>query len=143
MIEWFRSHPVITGWMFALSLALFVGSLLAMPILIARLRADYFVSRLPPAQSWRRRHALTRVSLLLMKNLLGLILFAAGIAMLVLPGQGIITILVGVSLLDFPGKRRLELAIVRLRHVRRAIAWIRQRAKRPPLILPERQRDSK
>lgn len=140
MIEWFRGHPVITGWMFALSLALFVGSLLGMPILIARMSPDYFVSRRPPPESWRRRHAATRFILLAIKNVLGLLLFAAGIAMLVLPGQGIITIFVGLSLLNFPGKRRLELAIVRRRPVRRAIEWIRQRAKRPPLILPERDR---
>lgn len=140
LIEWFREHPVITGWMFALSIALFVGSLLGMPIIIARMSPDYFVSREPAPQSWRRRHAVTRFVLLGIKNLLGLILFVAGIAMLVLPGQGVITILVGISLLDFPGKRWLELRIVRERHVLRAIDWIRTRAKRPPLLLPDRER---
>jgi hypothetical protein len=108
-----------------------------MPWLIARMRADYFVAE-PSPESWRRRHAVTRITLRAVKNVLGLILLLAGIAMLFLPGQGIITILVGISLLDFPGKRRLELAIVRSRGVRRAIAWIRMRAGRPPLILPAR-----
>jgi len=138
MIDWFRDHPLITGWIFALSTALFVGSLLGMPILIARMRPDYFIARRPAPESWRRRHAATRIALIAIKNVLGLILFVSGIAMLVLPGQGIITIFVGLYLLNFPGKRRLELAIVRRRPVRRAIDWIRRRARRPPLILPER-----
>jgi hypothetical protein len=56
-----------------------------------------------------------------------------GLAMLVLPGQGILTILIGVMLLDFPGKRRWELWLIRRRGVRHSIDWIRQRAARPPL----------
>jgi hypothetical protein len=41
--------------------------------------------------------------------------------------------LIGISLLDFPGKRRLERRIAMHRHVRRSIDWIRQRRGRPPL----------
>ena len=63
----------------------------------------------------------------------------AGIAMLALPGQGILTILVGITLLNFPGKRRLELRIVRQRRVLRAINWMRAKAKRPPLVLPVKE----
>ena len=65
-----------------------------------------------------------------------LAIMAEGLAMLVLPGQGVITILVGITLLNFPGKRRLELRIVRQRPVLLAINWIRARANRPPLVLP-------
>jgi len=54
------------------------------------------------------------------------------------PGQGILTILIGLSLLDFPGKRNLELKLIRLRTVRKAINWIRARAQQPPLELPPR-----
>jgi hypothetical protein len=56
--------------------------------------------------------------------------------MLVLPGQGILTILIGISLLEFPGKRRLELAIVKRSSIRRAIDRIRQRSGTEPLNLP-------
>ncbi len=87
--------------------------------------------------AWRGPRTLVRWGILLVKNLLGLVLLLSGIAMLVLPGQGIITILIGISLLNFPGKRRLELKIVRQRPVFRAINWIRDRAGRPPLVLPD------
>lgn len=118
---------------------MFVGSLVVIPILVARIRSDYFVSRTPPAESRMGQHPAARIAFYAAKNLLGLVLLLAGIAMLALPGQGILTILVGLTLLNFPGKRRLELRIVRLRRVLRAINWMRARAKRPPLILPDKK----
>jgi hypothetical protein len=56
--------------------------------------------------------------------------------LLLLPGQGILTLLIGISLLDFPGKRQLEKRIARERHVLKAINWIRAKAGRPPLEVP-------
>lgn len=139
MVDWVAGHPTLVAWAFGLSLFLFVGSLLVIPLMIARLRADYFVSDSPGEESWFGRHPVARFLTLAVKNGLGAVLLAAGIAMLVLPGQGIVTILVALTLLNFPGKRKLELLIVRQRHVRRAIRWIRERARRPPLILPDRR----
>lgn len=141
--EWMRAHQEILAGMFGLSLALFVGSLVVMPLLVARMRSDYFLHRRPAEDSWGGRHAVLRYVLLAVKNMVGAVLLLAGISMLVLPGQGMMTILVGVSLLNFPGKRRLELRIVRQRHVLQAINWIRTRADRPPLLLPERRSGSR
>jgi hypothetical protein len=45
--------------------------------------------------------------------------------------------LIGISLLDFPGKRTLEKKIVRHPSVHRAIDKIRQRAGQSPLVLPD------
>jgi hypothetical protein len=140
LVEWFFSHQV-TGWLAFVSLLMFVGSLIVMPVLVARMRSDYFVSRQPSPDSWAGQHAGVRLFLLIVKNLAGLILLLAGIAMLVLPGQGVITILVSITLLNFPGKRWLELRIVRQRRVRQLIKWIRAKARRPPLIIPEREDD--
>jgi len=117
-------------------LAFFLASLIAMPLIIARMRPDYFVARKPTEESWTGRHPAIRIGLLTIKNLIGIILLLAGIAMLVLPGQGIITIIVGISLLNFPGKRKLELRIFRQRRVLRAVNWIRAKANRGPLIMP-------
>lgn len=130
-------RPAVLFWSFGLSLALFVGSLVAMPMLLARLRADYFARPDPTRGGWLHRHPLARVVLLAVKNLLGIILLAAGLAMMVLPGQGIITILIALTLLNFPGRRRLELHLIRQRHIRSAVEWIRRRAGSPPLIVPD------
>jgi hypothetical protein len=78
------------------------------------------------------------IALWVLRNLLGGALVVAGIAMLVLPGQGILTILIGLLLMDFPGKRRGEIYLLRKRTVARAVNWIRSRAKQPPLELPSR-----
>jgi hypothetical protein len=51
------------------------------------------------------------------------------------PGQGLLTILIGVMLLDFPGKRRLERWLLRRRGVLAAINKVRARYGRPPLVL--------
>jgi len=78
-----------------------------------------------------------RVTLIAAKNLLGAVLIAAGVAMIFLPGQGLATILIGVMLMDFPGKRRLEVWLISRRPVHKATTWIRARRGRPPLRLPD------
>jgi hypothetical protein len=70
------------------------------------------------------------------KNLLGLVFVLAGVAMLVLPGQGILTILIGLMLMNFPGKRGLEQRLVQQPSVWRAINWIRSKAHQPALEMP-------
>jgi hypothetical protein len=137
MLDWIRSNQALAGWLVGLSAMMFLGGLILMPILIARMRPDHFVHPDPPAESWRGRHRIVRLIVLGIKNVLGVVLLLAGLAMLLGPGQGIITILVGISLLSFPGKRRLELFIIRQGFVLQAVNWIRAKAKRPPLILPE------
>jgi hypothetical protein len=59
----------------------------------------------------------------------------AGVAMLVLPGQGLLTLLMGFLLVDFPGKYRLERWLFARPIVRRPINWLRHRAGRVPLQL--------
>ena len=51
------------------------------------------------------------------------------------PGPGFLTVLFGIALLDFPGKRWLEYKIVSRPRVYRAINALRQKFDRPPLIL--------
>jgi hypothetical protein len=78
---------------------------------------------------------------LVVKNVVGIVLLACGLVMLFTPGQGILAILVGLSLMNVPGKRALELRIVRSRPVLKAINWIRKKNHRPPLELPPRGED--
>ncbi|MBN1465273.1 hypothetical protein JXA02_05895 [candidate division KSB1 bacterium] len=118
-----------------ISAVTFVGTLIATPILIVRLPADYFAHQGRRRKPWLQLHPLLRVVMLLGKNMLGVILLLAGVMMLVLPGQGILTILIGMTLIDFPGKFRLERWVVKRQPVRRSINWLRFRAGRPALEL--------
>jgi len=55
--------------------------------------------------------------------------------MLLLPGQGLLTILIGLLLLDFPGKRALELRLLRRPALRGFLDRMRQRRGVPPFVL--------
>ena len=56
--------------------------------------------------------------------------------MLFLPGQGLLTMLMGIVLMDFPGKFRLERHLVSRPPVFAAINWIRTQRSAPPLEPP-------
>ena len=71
MLNWIRINPAQAGWWFGLSVALFIGSLVAMPLIIARMRPDYFITKKPTAESWTGRHPAIRIGFLVIKNVLG------------------------------------------------------------------------
>lgn len=133
MFDWIRQHESVLLALGVFSAIGFVFSLIAVPMLIARLPRDYFAHtrRVPPKSP---HHPALRLTVLVMKNVLGGVLLLAGVAMLVLPGQGILTILIGLFLMNFPGKFALERHLVRQRPVWGALNWIRQKAGRPPLL---------
>jgi hypothetical protein len=118
------------------SVLTFVGTLVVLPFVVARLPADYFVRDRQCHAASREQHMALRLIVLVVKNVLGLVFVLAGVAMLVLPGQGILTILIGLSLMDFPGKRTLERRFVQQPTVLQAINWMRRKAGQPPLIVP-------
>ncbi|MCC5805632.1 MAG: hypothetical protein JJU00_04815 [Opitutales bacterium] len=104
------------------------------PLLIVRMPADYFIREKVPL--WPGLRPELRMALFAAKNLLGGILLLGGLAMLVLPGQGALTILVGIMLLNFPGKWRLERWLIRRRAIHRMMNWIRAKRHRPALHIP-------
>lgn len=136
MLDALREHPVLLAWMAGISAAMLVVGVVVAPWIVARLPVDHFVRKGPPPDSWRAHHPVVRLLLRGLKNALGAAFVLAGVAMLVLPGQGILTILLGLGLLDLPGKRAVELALARRGPVRRALQWLRRRAGRPPLRIP-------
>jgi hypothetical protein len=133
MPDWIPISTTALWWMGILSVVTFVGTLIVLPFLVARLPADYFVRDWQGHTAHRIQHPVLRVIGLVCKNLLGLAFVLAGVAMLVLPGQGILTILIGLSLMNFPGKRTLERQIVQQPTILQAINWMRHRAGQPPL----------
>ena len=128
--------------MAGVSIITFVATLLIVPWVLVRLPSDYFVrdTRIPLALP--KRHPSIRITLLVLKNLLGAVLLLGGIAMLVLPGQGLLTMLLGLSLLDFPGKFWLERKMIQRRAVHRSVNWIRRKGGREPMIVPDRDPES-
>ena len=106
-----------------LSVALFVGTLIAIPILCVRLPSDYFVRPTTPKPRWKS----------VLRTVVASVVILMGLLMLVLPGQGILTLLIGISLLDFPAKRAWQNRLLQRPAVLRTMNRLRSRAGKPPL----------
>jgi hypothetical protein len=121
------------GTVLAGFLVMCLASLAVVTFFVVRIPADYFSNeRQPPASSvW------ARVAIAVLKNVAGVALVLVGIVLSLpgIPGQGILTILVGLMLTDLPGVRRLERALVRRRGVKRALDAIRAKFGKDPLKL--------
>jgi len=131
--SWLQQNETLLWSVSGLSLVLFVATLIAIPWMIVRLPADYFIQS--PIRDWPTRHPAVHLALVVLKNLAGVVLFAMGVAMLILPGQGLLTMLIGITLIDFPGKRRWERWLIDHRPILHAANWIRARNLKPPLQL--------
>lgn len=128
---WAQEHAALLAALAAASLILVVAGALLGPLFLLRLPHDYFTEQF--ALRRRERHRATREVLSrVMRNLLGALLLLLGLLLLVLPGQGLLTMIAGLSLLDFPHKQRLLRALVSARQVRRALNWLRRRFRRAP-----------
>ena len=118
----------------ALSIVFFVGSLIAIPFILVRLPTDFFDTRVP--RRWmENHHPVLRLLGHLAKNVVGAIFLFAGFLMLFLPGQGILTMLIGITMLDFPGKRKLEAKMIGQPAVLNAINGMREKFGKPPLTI--------
>jgi hypothetical protein len=122
--------------LFVLSIVGFIGSLIVIPFVLVRLPPQYFDVRYP--RTWMKEdHPVLRWVGLILKNVVGVVFFLAGVAMLFLPGQGLLTMLIGLSLVDFPGKRRLESKLVGRPTVLKTINALRHKFGRPPLTVEQ------
>ena len=136
MLDWSTEHPALVAQILLASLMLALAYAVGVFLAITRMSPDYFARSDPAAASWRYRHPSLRLLFRGLKNFFGAILVILGVAMLLLPGQGILTILIGISLLDFPGKRRVEISIISRPTIQQWINRIREKAGRAPLVLP-------
>lgn len=136
VMVWYDTHQALTLWLAGLSTAIFALSLLSLPFLAARIPEDYFCDEQRQRSQFKGLHPLAYLLLRVCKNLLGWLLVVAGLIMLVLPGQGLLTILMGLMLSDFPGKFALERRLVSNPKIWSAINWLRARRGQPPLRAP-------
>jgi hypothetical protein len=134
MLSWIHSNEVFIWQLAVFSGVSFVVTLLLVPFIVVRLPSDYFLHRRRRATALKR-HPGVVIVVKIGQNALGLVFVVAGIAMLVLPGQGILTIMVGLTLANFPGKYRLERWTISLPSVLRSMNWIRAKAHKDPLLM--------
>jgi hypothetical protein len=114
----------------------FVVSTLIVAIVMVRIPANYFSAtharEFLPNSSWH-----VRWGALILKNLAGVLLILIGIVMSLpgVPGPGFVVILLGLVMMDIPGKRPLEARIIQRPAVLNTINSLRARYNKPPLIL--------
>ena len=135
MFEWFYNNETLLWWVLVASFVTLIATLIVVPVILARLPEDYFLLSDRHRVPWANRHPVLRIPLLLVKNLLGIMFVFAGIMMLALPGQGLLTIIIGLALMDLPGKYRAERWVISRHSVLRLINWIRRKAAKPALIV--------
>ncbi len=127
----FNAHQQLFLVVGIVSAALFVCSLVLVPIAVVNLPEDHFVKpKSIPARRTLVRHAI----LLIVRNVLGIPLLLLGIVLLVLPGPGWLTILAGIALIDLPFKHKLEMKILSLPVVRNSVNAARAKRGKKPFL---------
>ncbi|WP_136798253.1 PGPGW domain-containing protein [Desulfosediminicola ganghwensis] len=118
----------------ALSICTFLVSIILIPILVARLPRKYFHRDYSHKHTLAQRFTLWQALRRLLRNFIGLLLLLAGIVMLFLPGQGLITIIIGIALMDFPYKKQLIYTLTRAKAVQKSLNWLRKKTRKEPFI---------
>ena len=119
-------------WIISLSVFMVIFSVVGFSAFIISLPPNYFEQE---QYRTRIKNPFLGLGVRILKNAIGVIVLVFGLVMLIAPGQGVLTVLAGVILCDFPGKRRLERKLIRLPRVLSTINRIRRYYKRPPLVL--------
>lgn len=141
MIDWLSQlWASITWGQILLGVGLFLGSLAlsfgAIAIVMVKIPKNYFSSHYKrdflPGSSF-----VVRWGAVIAKNIFGVFLILLGLALSLpgVPGQGFLTILLGLIMLDIPGKRPLEARIIKRPAILSAINNLRARYSKPPLEL--------
>lgn len=107
------------------SVGMFLGTLVGIPLFLVKIPDDYFAHE-------KKRSGLASVA----RTVLGILVVGLGIAMLVLPGQGLLTVLVGLALMDLPFKKRLIRKILTNDRVSSVVTKLRRAHGRGPLVPP-------
>jgi hypothetical protein len=119
---------------------IFVGTffinLAIVSFILVKIPANHF-SKTRKTKFWSGPHPLLHAAGVIGKNIGGILLVAIGIVLSLpgVPGQGLLTVLLGIMLLDFPGKHRLEQKLLSRPSIVNAINSLRGRFGKKPLEL--------
>jgi hypothetical protein len=140
-MEWLSEFWASLTWFkILLGVGLFLASLLfsflSIGIVMVKIPENYFSSHYQqdflPGSPW-----IVRWGAVAAKNVFGFFLVILGVILSLpgVPGQGVLTILLGLIMLDIPGKRPLEARIIKRPTILAAVNELRARYKKPPLLM--------
>ena len=130
----FLQNNQIFVYISGFSTILFLLSLLGLSWLISMIPYNYFVDE-KRVSFIKMKNPLMWLLIMILKNAIGLALILCGILMLILPGQGVLTIITGLIFLDYPGKFRFERLLVKNKLILNSMNWIRRKLDKPDLII--------
>ena len=120
-------------WLGIVSSVIFLVSLLSIGWLVSLIPSDYFINK--KESKFKLNYPVAWIVSVVIKNIFGYILIFGGILMLILPGQGLITIFVGLLLSNYPGKYSIEKRIIATPKILKSINWLRKKSNEPPLLV--------
>ena len=132
--SYFLQNNQIFLYISGLSTIFFLLSLLGLSWLISIIPHNYFVDK-KRVSLIKMKNPLMWLPIIIIKNSIGLVLILCGILMLILPGQGVLTIITGLIFLDYPGKFKFERLLVRNKLILNSMNWIRRKLNKPDLII--------
>lgn len=135
MLAWIEENQTMLIWTTAISVVFVIGTLIAAPIAIVKIPDDYFLKN-------KRERQHKSLAFRIGKNIVGWALILGGLAMLVLPGQGVIVTIIGVALADFPGKYRLQRWLITRGKILKTANKLRAKYGKPPLKVDGHKTDA-
>lgn len=138
-LEWIHQHLHGHAWIaIAGGVASLLVSVIVTLVVLVRLPADTFVREHAGLPLEGQPKAI-RWAALVAKNIAGWLLIAVGIVLSLpgIPGQGLLTVLLGIMLVNLPGKRRVERWILGRKTVKKTTDKLRARFGRPPIELED------
>jgi len=129
--EFIVNNKIYIVWLGTFSLIIFIFSLLSLKWLVSFIPYDYFTNNSP--SKLKSEFFLIWIMLMIVKNIIGYILIVGGILMLVLPGQGLFTILIGLMLSNYPGKFYIEKRFIAIPSILKMINWLRKKTNTPKI----------
>ncbi len=129
---WLSGHTLLLGALASISATLLVVTIVAAPWAVSRLPSNYLLQRLERNSKQGIWHSLGSIS----RALLGFLVTLLGLVMLITPGPGVIMLLLGISIAEFPGRNRLLIYLATRPNVLSSLNWMRKRHGKPPFIHP-------
>ena len=131
LIEIFNVYKNLILWFGSISLFVFLFSLLSIKWLVSLIPEDYFINK--KDLKIKTSNIFIWYIVLIFKNLIGYSLILGGIMMLVLPGQGLFTIIIGLMMSNYPGKYSIEKKFIAIPTILKSINWLRRKSNKPPI----------
>ena len=132
---WLKEHVLLVAFLSLLAggIAVIIGAIVAI-----RLPENYFLEMSSEQNGRRKNVGAAPLPLMILKNIVGGILIVIGVILSVplVPGPGVLILIMGLMLTNFPGKRKIVQKLLQTQFIFQPINWLRKLSGRPPLISP-------